>query len=148
LASPSAKTEESQVSLATDRLLLREARTSHVSAFEEYMLPEHYWHHALMEPPTKESVAALVGRYVRSQVQKSRMDFFLIAVDKLSQEFVGEATLRVRSFPQRQGAIRWGVTFATEIGRALLRLAFDTLNLHRVEAQCRSENHASRRIMA
>jgi len=34
------------------------------------------------------------------------------------------------------------------IGQALLRLAFDSLSLHRVFAQCRVENQASRRIMA
>ena len=31
---------------------------------------------------------------------------------------------------------------------AMLRFAFDELRLHRVYAQCRTENHASRRIMA
>jgi [ribosomal protein S5]-alanine N-acetyltransferase len=40
-----------------------------------------------------------------------------------------------------------GQGLATEIGQALLELAFDTLSLHRVFAQCRTENQASRRIM-
>jgi [ribosomal protein S5]-alanine N-acetyltransferase len=40
-----------------------------------------------------------------------------------------------------------GRGLGTEIGQALLRLAFDTVRLHRVFAQCRVENQASRRIM-
>jgi [ribosomal protein S5]-alanine N-acetyltransferase len=41
-----------------------------------------------------------------------------------------------------------GQGLATEIGQALLQLAFETLRLHGVFAQCRVENQASRRIMA
>ena len=79
----------------------------------------------------------------------------MAATDKRSNQLVGEAGLYVRSIRSRQGEIGWGVVsshagqgFATEIGRALLRLAFDSLSLHRVFAQCRVENQASRRIMA
>jgi RimJ/RimL family protein N-acetyltransferase len=67
---------------------------------------------------------------------------------------VGPGALH-RTAPSRLGAIGYGVVssrkgqgLATEIGRGLLRLAFDTLELHRVDAQCRTENHASRRVMA
>jgi ribosomal-protein-alanine N-acetyltransferase len=68
---------------------------------------------------------------------------------------VGEAILHVRSIRWRQGEIGWGVSssrtgqgLATEIGRAMLGYGFDILGLHRVFAQCRVENLASRRIMA
>lgn len=143
------------VLVETDRLLLRDVHPSDVAAFQAYMQREPYWRHSPIDPPTPESVAALVGGFLRSQGQKPRMDYFLAAVDKSTDEFVGEACLRVRSVPWRQGAVGWGVVesrtgsgLATEIGRALLRLAFDALGLHRVDAQCRAENAASRRIMA
>jgi [ribosomal protein S5]-alanine N-acetyltransferase len=61
----------------------------------------------------------------------------------------------VRDLHSRQREIGWGVTsshkgqgLGTEIGGALLTLAFGRLSLHRVFAQGRIENHASRRIMA
>jgi ribosomal-protein-alanine N-acetyltransferase len=141
--------------IETDRLILREVRAGDVDAFRNYMLPEAYWHHDPRAPPTLESVASLVEWFTRSQSQKPRMDYFLAAMDKISDEFVGEASLRVRGPNSRLGAIGYGVVssrngqgLATEIGRGLLRLAFDTLELHRVDAQCRTENHASRRVMA
>jgi [ribosomal protein S5]-alanine N-acetyltransferase len=143
------------VMLETDRLWLRDVRASDIDAFQAYMHPEPYWRHSPIDPPTPESVAALVSNFLRSQAQKPRLDYFLAAVDKRSDEFVGEACLRVRGVSSRQGAVGWGVVdgktgrgFATEIGRELLRLAFETLDLHRVDAQCRAQNHASRRIMA
>jgi ribosomal-protein-alanine N-acetyltransferase len=142
---------------ASERLNFREVLSSDIWAFEKYMLSDHYLRHMPMEPATltKDYVAAQVDRHVRNQSQKPRTGFVLVAVDKHSGEFVGEGGLSVYSFPARRGGVGWGVApaqtgkgFATEIGRTLLRLAFETLNLHRVEAQCRSENHASRRIMA
>ena len=141
--------------LKTDRLILREVRNSDVEAFQHYMLRELIGVTIRGSLRRLNSVAALVGRFTRSQSQRPRTDYFLAAVDKRSDEFVGEASLRVRGIPPRQGAIGYGVTssrvgqgFATEIGRGLLRLAFETLDLHRVDAQCRAENHASRGVMA
>jgi [ribosomal protein S5]-alanine N-acetyltransferase len=139
----------------TDRLILREVRAADAGAFRSYMLPEPYWRHDPRTPPTAESIASLVERFTRSRSQKPRMDFFLTAVDKISDEFIGEASLRIRGSNSLLGAIGYGVVssrkgqgLATEIGRGLLRLAFATLKLHRVDAQCRTENQASRRVMA
>jgi RimJ/RimL family protein N-acetyltransferase len=75
--------------------------------------------------------------------------------DKVSGGLVGDAGLFLRDIHSQQGEIGWGVGsshkgqgLGTEIGSVLLRLAFDSLSLHRVFAQCRVENYASRRIMA
>ena len=88
------------------------------------------------------------------QAKQPRTGHFLAVVDKRSQSVIGEAILHVRNLRWRQGEIGWGVSsthtgqgLATEIGKAMLDLAFGTLGLHRVYAQCRIENHASRRIM-
>ena len=139
--------------IETDRLILREVRAGDVDAYQNFRLPEAYWRH-IPWSPTPESVASLVESYIRSQSQKPRKSFTLAAVDKISDEFVGDASLNVRP-NSRLGSMgygvvssHWGKGLATEIGHALLRLAFDTLDLHRVEAECRTENHASRRVMA
>jgi [ribosomal protein S5]-alanine N-acetyltransferase len=141
--------------LETDRLLIRDVRASDVDAFHRYMRQEPYWRNVPIDPPTALSVAALVNHCLQSQTQTPRTDYFMAAVDKRSDEIFGEAILYVRSIRWRQGEIGWGVSsshvgrgLATEIGRAMLCLAFDTISLHRVFAQCRAENLASRRIMA
>jgi RimJ/RimL family protein N-acetyltransferase len=58
----------------------------------------------------------------------------LAVTDKRSHQLVGDAGLYVRSIHSRQGEIGWGVIsshrgqgLATEIGEALLRLAFDMI---------------------
>ena len=95
--------------LETERLILREVRPGDADAFQSYMLPEPYWRHDPRTPPTPESVASLVERFTRSQSQEPRMDFFLTAVDKISDEFIGEASLRIRGSNSLLGAIGYGV---------------------------------------
>jgi [ribosomal protein S5]-alanine N-acetyltransferase len=141
--------------LETESLRIREVLTSDADDFLRYREQEDYWRHVAIEPPTADSIAALVSSSIQNQDQNPRTVYFLAVTDKRSRQLVGDAGLYIRSIRSRQGEIGWGVVsshtgqgLATEIGRALLRLAFDTLGLHRVFAQCHVENYASRRIMA
>jgi len=140
--------------IETPRLIIRDVQTVDVDGFFEYMQREQYWRDVPIEQPTVQSITALVNGGLQDQAKQPRTDYFLAAVEKLSQSVVGEAILHVRSLGWRQGEIGWGVGFtrtgqglATEIGTAMLELAFGTLGLHRIYARCRVENHASRRIM-
>jgi len=142
------------IELTTDRLLIREIHVSDSEAFCRFMQTEHYWRHSPIDPPTAESVATLMRRLLEIRTEDPRSEYRLAAVDKQSEEFIGEACLHI-FMPWRSGEIGWGVVesrigqgIATEMCHALLRFAFDALDLHRVQARCRSENHASRRIMA
>jgi ribosomal-protein-alanine N-acetyltransferase len=143
------------VELETERLLIREVLASDIDDFLRYRQLADYWRHVPIEPPTAESIVASVNGWIQNQDQSSRTAYNLAVIDKRSDQLVGDAGLFVRSIHSRQGEIGWGVIsshagrgLGTEIGRALLRLAFDTLGLHRVFAQCRVENQASRRIMS
>lgn len=140
--------------LETERLLIRDTGVADLQGFFDYMRQEDYWRHVPVDPVTFDSVNAMIQRAVLDQSQDPRAGYFLAAVEKQSNKLVGEAILHVRSARWRQGEIGWGVSedrvgngLATEIGFAMMRLAFDQLRLHRVYAQCRVENAASRRIM-
>lgn len=141
--------------LETPHLYIRDPIASDAEAFHAYMQREPYWRDLPMEPPTPTSVAAMMRGWLQDQAKEPRIDFFMAAVDKASGRLVGEAILHIRSLRWRQGEIGWGVSsdhvgrgLGTEIGFAMLQLGFETLDLHRVYAQCRAENQASRRIMA
>jgi [ribosomal protein S5]-alanine N-acetyltransferase len=143
------------VKLETSRLTIRDVVASDAECFLRYVQKEHYLRYVPLDPPTRSSIVAMVDRCIQNQDQTPRLDYFMAAVHKRSGEVIGEAILHVRSRRWRQGEIGWGVDsthagqgLATEIGDAMLRFAFATLDLHRVFAQCRVENQASRRIMA
>jgi ribosomal-protein-alanine N-acetyltransferase len=138
----------------TERLLIRDVCADDLEGFFNYMSQEDYWRHVPVEPVTSDSINVIVQRALLDQGQESRSDYFLAVLEKQSSELVGEAILHVRSTRWRQGEIGWGVSqhragngIATEIGFAMIRFAFHQLRLHRIYAQCRVENDASRRIM-
>lgn len=140
--------------IETPRLIIRDVLGSDALGFLEYMREEPYWRDVPIEQPTLQSMTALVDASLQDQARQPRSSYFLAAVEKSSQSVIGEAILHVRSQRWKQGEIGWGVShthtghgIATEIGFTMLRLAFDTLKLHRVYAQCRVENYASRWIM-
>jgi [ribosomal protein S5]-alanine N-acetyltransferase len=141
--------------LETLRLIIRDARASDAEAFHAYMQREQYWRDLPIDPPTPASIASMVDTCRLDQAKEPRTDYLMAATDKASGTIIGEAILHVRSIRWRQGEIGWGVSpdyigrgLGTEIGLAMIRFAFDDLDLHRVFAQCRVENQASRRIMA
>jgi ribosomal-protein-alanine N-acetyltransferase len=69
-------------------------------------------------------------------------------------EVVGACSVAVTSDEHRRGEMgyvlnraHWGRGLASEAARAVLRVAHEDLRLVRVEATCRPENHASRRVL-
>ena len=141
--------------LETPRLTIRDVRRSDAASFCFYMQQEAYWRDLPIDPPTAASVLALVDRCLVDQEQLPRTGYLLAVTEKRSDDVIGEAILRIQSPRWRQGEIGWGIScrhtgqgLATEVGLALLHLGFDTLQLHRLYAQCRLENRASRRIMS
>jgi [ribosomal protein S5]-alanine N-acetyltransferase len=142
------------VTIQTLNLVIRDARTSDADAFYTYMRREDYWRDLPLDPPTPASISAMLERCLQDQAKEPRTSYFMAATDKATGQVIGEAILYVRSSRWRQGEIGWGVSsdhigrgLGTEIGRAMLDLAFGKLDLHRAYAQCRVENSVSRRIM-
>jgi [ribosomal protein S5]-alanine N-acetyltransferase len=140
--------------LSTPSLIIRDVRASDAAAFHAYMQHEDYWRDLPMDSPSTASVARMVDRWLEDQTKQPRSSFVMAATDKVTGKVVGEAIFHIRSQRWQQGEIGWGISsnraghgLGTEIGHAMLRLAFGKFHLHRVYAQCRVENRASRRIM-
>jgi [ribosomal protein S5]-alanine N-acetyltransferase len=150
---PKSRRKRYMSELQTDRLLIREFLSSDFESFRQYLQSDHHWHSTVDGPPTTGRVESLFNHFLLTQTNGPRTEFHLAAVDKFSNEFVGAVDLCTFA-PWRQGTLGWGVTanrvgqgLATEMAYAMLQFAFGTLGLHRVQARCRNENHASRRIM-
>jgi ribosomal-protein-alanine N-acetyltransferase len=140
--------------LSTPKLIIRDVRALDAAAFHGYMQHEDYWRDLPLDPPSTASVAGMLARWLKDQTKQPRTSFAMAATDKATGKVIGEAIFHIRSLRWQQGEIGWGLSsdhvgqgLGTEIGRAMLGLAFDKFRLHRVYAQCRVENRASRRIM-
>jgi RimJ/RimL family protein N-acetyltransferase len=140
--------------LKTRRLTIRDYVDEDWSAVYAYVKDPAYWKYQAGEVPTEDRVKALVSWTVREQSLRPRLNYYLAVADSKSGDLVGEAVLKVIPPGHGQGEIGFGVApafwqkgYATEVARALVKVGFDSLNLHRIAAQCAPQNKASIRIM-
>ncbi|MCB2106728.1 MAG: GNAT family N-acetyltransferase [Rhodobacteraceae bacterium] len=140
--------------LVTRRLSLRDYIEGDADAVAAYAVDQSYWQNQGTELPRPEQIKSLVQWAVQEQRLSTRTNYYLAATRKDSGELIGEAVLRIVNPEARQAELGFGVVpkhwrqgYATEIGSALLDLAFNHFKLHRVAAQCAPENKPSIRVL-
>ena len=103
--------------------------------------------------PTPEAVRELFDtKYI---VSYAKEDYYRWAViEKESGECIGQVAIFSMDTGNRHGEIEYvvgpafqGKGYATEMTKAVIAYAFDKINLHRIEIDCRTENEASRRVI-
>jgi RimJ/RimL family protein N-acetyltransferase len=109
-----------------------------------------YWY-----PRDRDEVRAVLAKKSGEDALREPGDRMLLAVeDSDSGRVIGEVNLAWQPDEHRQGEIGFvfnpefhGRGLATEAARALLALAFDQAQLHRVYGRCDALNTASARLM-
>jgi RimJ/RimL family protein N-acetyltransferase len=140
----------------SERLFLRAYRPSD-AAFYIQMIHENWAHLYEFLPPNLESAqneadVEAVIRWLNSEWEQRNI--FLFGVwEKSSGRYAGETYLanpdwHVPSIELGYFVVQssTGKGFATEAARAALRVAFETLQVGRVDLQCRADNEASQRV--
>ena len=139
--------------LHTDRLRLRpftDADAAPLYALHSSTRVMRYWD----SPPwTDESVARRFLSYCRTAEEEGTG--IRVAVDRaLDGRFIGWCGLTGWNPDFRSASLgyvftpgAWGRGYATESARAVLRWAFDTLDLNRVQAEADTRNAASARVL-
>ncbi len=139
--------------LHTTRLLLRpfsESDTDAIFALQSNPRVLRYWD----SPPWQDRAQA--ERFI-ARCKQIELDEFgvRLAIERISDgKFIGWCSLMSWNKDFRSAKIgyclaeaAWGQGVATEAGRALVRWAFDTLNLNRVQAEADTRNIASGRVL-
>ncbi|GGN54878.1 N-acetyltransferase [Streptomyces kronopolitis] len=141
--------------IRTARLDLRPVTHDDLAAIHAYQrLPEVcrylYWG-PFDEAGSRASVAA---KAARTTLRASGDVLQFAVVVRASGILVGDVTFVWKSREHRQGGIGYvfhpdhaGHGYATEASRALLRLGFEELGLHRVQAELDGRNTASARVL-
>ncbi|MEV7468439.1 GNAT family protein [Streptomyces kronopolitis] len=141
--------------IRTARLDLRPVTHDDLAAIHAYQrLPEVcrylYWG-PFDEAGSRASVAA---KAARTTLRESGDVLQLAVVVRASGVLAGDVTFVWKSLEHRQGGIGYvfhpdhaGHGYATEASRALLRLGFEELGLHRVQAELDGRNTASARVL-
>lgn len=135
----------------TPSLVLREIEHKDGQAFCNFMMQESYQRHIAMRLASEQDVRSFVTRAVARQGDERRTVFHLAAEEKLSSEAIGDGFLILQR--PRTVEIGWGLHPAmwrmglgTEIGQALVGLAFERLKAENIWCKVMGGNQASARL--
>lgn len=141
--------------IATDRLLLRPFTRDDVDDVWVYQRRPEVARHLLWEARDRAQTEAAVEQMARETTLAADDDCLsLAAVVPETDQIVGQVELVWRSRENRQGEVGYvfnpdfqGKGLATEAARALLRLGFEGLDLHRIIGRCSAHNLASAKLL-
>ena len=143
--------------LETDRLILRELKSSDAEAFfamdHNPKVHQYLWN----KPVQKIEETIEVITFVRQQYVDNGIGRFAIIL-KQTNEFIGWAGLKYNTeevnhkinfydIGYRLDEQFWGKGYASEASFAWLKYAFETMNIKTIEAAAHAENVASNRIL-
>ena len=138
--------------LETQRLLLRELRTSDLDAIHEYASDPIVVKYMTFGPITIQDSKNFIAKALSKQKAEPKTDFTLGITLKENDSIIGGCGLTIVSEIQANiGYILnkhfWGKGYATETAKALTEYGFRELGLHRVYATCDPDNDASIRVL-
>jgi ribosomal-protein-alanine N-acetyltransferase len=134
----------------TERLRLRRPRAQDASAVFEYASDPEVVRYA--DWPRAKTVAEIEDRITsRAPAWDSAEEFFWLVTLSGDDRAVGSAALRVNGdaadFGYLLARAHWRKGLGTEIGRALVAIAFSFPDVRRLSATCDAENVASARVL-
>ena len=143
--------------IATERLLLRPLDPDiDVDAVYAYQSREDVCRYIPYSPRSRDEVAARLADPERNRTTiEKEGDYLSVGVEvRATRDVVGDVILIYRSEEHRTGEIGYVISpehagngYATEASRALLKLAFDDLELHRVIGRIDARNDASAAVL-
>ena len=139
--------------IKTERLILRELREDDINAYyaiQSHPQVMHYERDSMTEEEAREKL-----RLAMADAQEDPRKKFYFAVSIPPDDALrGIVAVRINWEQVREWEVGWtiapdcwGQGYASEAGRALITMAFNQLNAHRVVAFCHAGNTASFRVM-
>jgi RimJ/RimL family protein N-acetyltransferase len=105
-------------------------------------------------PNTEQQTRADVGASIARRNSVPRLDLFLVATLRESDQVIGGCGLGIAKENPTAASLGflfnrecWGKGYATECATAMLRFGFERLRLHRVSASCDVLNVSSCRVL-
>ena len=135
----------------SERLLLREFSDEDFQAVHAYASDPDVVRYMTWGPNSEDETREFLRLAKSNAEMDPRVQFGLAIVRHASDELIGSIGLHVDGSNAMLGFCyarsAWGRGYATEAARVLLDFGFGSLGLHRIWADCDSENAASIRVL-
>jgi len=143
------------IEIETPRLQLKEISWNDLADIHElHSCPEVDEFNTLGLPVDIEETREVIRPLIEDQPNSPRKTLAWKIETKEMREFVGLAGMNLSNNKFRLGEIyyklmpdHWGKGYATEVSKALIKIGFDTLHLHKVEAGVATQNIASIHVL-
>jgi ribosomal-protein-alanine N-acetyltransferase len=140
--------------IISERLLLRIFVLSDWEALHAlYMKPETVKYNPSGYPPNELFTRNLIAEWARQASLPQRSNYTLFIAERFTQHFVGLISLDLGKPKYRNAEIwfklhpnQWGLGYATEALKAVLKFGFEVIDLHRIEGGCSTANKASYKV--
>ena len=139
------------IELESERLIYRKFREEDFPVVFDWLGNSENMKYRMGEPRSESEVRDYIKWTISNAESEDCKSYEFAVVLKSDNSLIGAATLmNVSDDPEIGWTIHrnyWRQGYGTEIGRTMLRLGFDILNLRRIVAGCNARNIGSYRIM-
>ena len=149
-----ASSRRASVVTRTERLLLRDLRSSDREAVHKYSSDPDVVQYMDWGPNTDKDDKEFLERTITAQKENPRRNFTLAIIMKDTRRLIGSCGIHESNPADREGWIGyclnrryWHQGFGTETAKALLEFGFNHLRFHRIFATCIPANTASAHVL-
>ena len=143
-----------EISIVTQRLILREYATEDFEEVHEYSRDPETVRFMTWGPNSPEDTRKFIQLAITQLSVEPRVNYHFVVTLRKTHRIIGGCGIHIRR-PEHRGAEigycfnsnYWGKGYATEAMGALLKFGFKELNLHRIIATCDPANIGSEYVM-
>ncbi len=142
------------VTIETERLILREFRRDDRERVHEYAVDPEVYHFMPWGPNSEDETSAFVERAIASRHRDPRLHFELAITLRETGRLIGGSGIRAADESFRAADMgyclrrdAWGKGLATEAAAGLIGFGFEQLRVHRIWATCDTRNVRSARVL-
>jgi ribosomal-protein-alanine N-acetyltransferase len=142
------ETVQHGVTLAGDRVRLREFRIDDLDDVDAILGDNRVTHWLSFDPRTREQQAEVLTGAIERAQQTPRTEYYLAVTTHTDDRLIGFVRLGLGGVQAAKlgfavAAAHWGHGYALDAARALIDFGFTTLGLHRISAAIGPDNAAS-----
>lgn len=137
--------------METNRLVIRDFVKEDWNEVQAYASNPVVVEHMIWGPNSEKDTFDFIDQVLEMKAEVPRTGYELAVSLKESGKIIGGCSIHVEGNNAETGYCfhpsYWGKGYASEAARAMLKLGFQQLNVHRIYATCRPANTASERVM-